>query len=259
MVAESEWSGLIAGRGDPSNELTVRACLQPGKLSASSPFLAEASDGKQWWVKPPQADLAKALITEYVVGRAGQLIGAPVCDITVIEIPPTLLPWEFKPGIQLPTGFGTATRDLSNAVREIRGTLEHRSDDDNARRHGGVYALVDWCYGDDLQWLLDAGDDWRLYSHDHGWYLPPGGADWTIDQLRATADQAKAIVGSAAGLDKAHLEQLAQNLQNVTRESLRKILIEIPVSWPVLDNELECLGWYLEHRAPMVASRLRAL
>jgi hypothetical protein len=211
-------------------------------------------------VKPPQPELAKALVTEYVVGRVGQLIGAPVCDVALIEIPQALLPWEFKPGIQLPTGFGTATRDISSAVREIRGMLEHRSDDDNAKRHGGAYALVDWCFGSDLQWLLDAGDDWRLYSHDHGWYFPPSGADWSAEQLRATADHSQVIPGSTTGLDKAHLEQLAQNLLNITRPSLAKILIEVPASWSaVTDSDLECLGWYLEYRAPQVATRLRAL
>lgn len=259
MVTEAEWGGLVRGRSDPSGGLYVVACLQRGKATASSPFLALASDGQEWWVKPPRAQLKRALVTEYVVGQAGQLIDAPVCDVTIIDIPKSLLPWEFRPGEQLPTGYGSATRNLTGVVTEIRSSLSRRGDDDNARRHGGAYALVDWCFGDDLQWLLHTSDQWSLYSHDHGWYLPPGGPDWSLERLRATADQPRTVPGSSAGLDRAHLDRLADNLDNVNREALQKIMIDVPTSWPVTDAELECLGWYLEHRAPMVATRLRAL
>jgi len=259
MVTEGDWAGLAAGRSDPTGELTVTACLQQGKGSAANPFLATASDGDQWWVKAPASGLTKALVTEYVVGRVGSLVGAPVCDVAVIEIPKVLLPWEFRPGQQLPTGYGSATRDLAGVVEEIYGALTHRNEDDNARRHGGVYALVDWCFGHDLQWLLHRSDQWRLYSHDHGWYFPPDGPGWTMDHLRVTADRNKALPCDPAGLDEAYLGTLADSLDAITREALRKIILEVPPSWPVTDAELECLGWYLEHRAPMVASRLRAL
>jgi len=259
VATEADWTGLVRGRSDPAGELRVVACLQQGRATASSPFLASGSDGHQWWVKPPQVQLKKALVTEYVVGRVGQLIGAPVCETAVIEIPTSLLPWEFRPGQQLPTGFGSATRDLPGVVTEIRGSLSHRGDDDNARRHGGVYALVDWCFGDDLQWLLHTSDQWTLYSHDHGWYLPPGGPDWSLASLRAAVDVAGPVPGTPTGLDKTHLDRLADGLEAVTREALQKIMMDVPISWPVAGAELECLGWYLEHRAPLVAARLRAL
>lgn len=259
MPNESVWNGLVRGRSDPADGLSVTACLQQGRATASSPFLGAGSDGHQWWVKPPQAHLGKALVTEYVVGRVGQLIDAPVCEVAIIRIPDALGSWEFKPGHALPTGFGSATRDLDGVAEEIRGRLSRRGDDDNARRHGGVYALVDWCFGEDLQWLLHVNDQWRLYSHDHGWYLPPGGPDWTVDLLRATADLAKPLPDSASGLDRAHLSAVADKLEGVSRDALQKILMEVPASWPVTDAELDCLGWYLEHRAPQVAARLRAL
>lgn len=259
MPTPSEWTGLITGRTDPSGGLYVAACLQPGPATASSPFLALGSDGDEWWVKAPQPNLHKALVTEVVVGRVGAAIGAPVCDVAVIDIPVTLLPWEFKPGQQLPTGLGSATRNVPGALEEIRDSLDHRTDDDNRRWHAGVYALVDWCAGDDLQWLLNASEDWRLYSHDHGWYFPPGGPDWSPAALGATVDDDHALSDDATGLDPDELQRLADDLRNITRGMLRDLLLQIPASWPVTDSDLESLGWYLEQRAPQVADRMEAL
>lgn len=259
MVNESDWVGLLTNRTSPVAGLTVTGCLAPGKPTASSPFLAECSDGDTWWVKAPQPNLAKALVTEVVTGLCGRLIGAPVCDVTVVEIPKMLLPWEFKPGVQLPTGRGSATRNLPPVVLEERGNLGHRTQDDNSSRHVGVYAITDWTFGSDFQWLYQTNDDWRIYSHDHGWYLPPSGPDWSQDQLRATVDQPHVLPDNPSGLDPHQIDSVARHLESVTRDALLGVLRQVPASWGATEAELETLGWYLERRAPAVASRIRSL
>jgi hypothetical protein len=52
---------------------------------------------------------------------------------------------------------------------------------------------------------------------------------------------------------------VANALEHVERESLVQVLRSIPASWPVSDEDLEALGWFLERRAPAVASRVRVL
>lgn len=261
MATEADWNGLVSGRSDsPTRGLYVSACLQPGKGSAASPFLALGSDGAEWWVKPPEnAMLLRALVTEQVVAGVGNLIGAPMCQAAKIDIPAALLPWSHGPGRSLVAGLGSATKGLPNAVMEIRGVLDYRAEDDNRARHAGVYALVDWCFGSDLQWLIHVSDEWRLYSHDHGWYFPPSGADWTVDQLRTTVDQPCPITDDASGLSQAELTRLADALDEVKRDDIAGVLRNVPTSWIASDTELETLGWYLETRAPQVAARLRAL
>jgi hypothetical protein len=60
-------------------------------------------------------------------------------------------------------------------------SLEHRADDDNRRRHAGIYALCDWLAGSDMQWLCGVAEDNAYYSHVHGYYL--AGPEWTQQSL----------------------------------------------------------------------------
>lgn len=98
-VGREEWEGLIRGRADPNDVPVVDVPLQPSPRGGSGTFLAEASDNQRWWVKP-QNNLqgAKVVVTEYVVGSAGRVIEAPVCEVKLARIPPEIAGWEFRPG-----------------------------------------------------------------------------------------------------------------------------------------------------------------
>ena len=256
---EASWHGRVTPAVAVSETIELRAILRTGGGTAASPFLGKCDDSANWWIKPPVPGMTKALVSEWVVGRLGHLIGAPVCQVALVRIPEALLPCEFSPGRPLVAGIGCGSRDLEGTPTEKKGQLEHRESDDNRRRHAGVYALVDWFFGNDLQWLHDVADDWTLYSHDHGWYLPPDGADWTTDQLRATADQACAPTGDAAGIDDGELTRLAGALDSLTPEQIAEVLRSVPAEWGATAEDLQCLGAFLEHRATHVAERLRNL
>lgn len=259
-ISLDAWRGRISGRTDPTNAVQLRLCIAPNAGSASGSFQAIGRDSQTYFVKPPgRPDLAKSLVTEMVVAGVGQMIGAPVCDWALVEITSALLPFEYQPGYMLQAGVGFATVAVPPAVIEERPYLAYRSNDDNAARHAGVFALYDWCWGSDQQWLHRVSDDWRLYSHDHGWYLPPFGPDWTISQLQSTVDEPHELPDDPSGLDDPALAELSSRLRAVTREDLAELLNKVPASWPVSDAELEVLGWYLERRAEPVAIRLEAL
>jgi hypothetical protein len=171
MGDRSEWAGLVNGRAS-ATELRLTAVLGGPKATASSPFMGLADDGQRWWIKSPQQQLAKALVTELVVGKLGELIGSPVCRVKTIRIGPELLPHELRPGLPLSEGVGTATLDLRGTVTQT-STLDRREEDDNSVRHAGIYALVDWCFGSDLQWLQLVEEDWKvLVTITAGTFLP---------------------------------------------------------------------------------------
>lgn len=259
VVERQEWQGLVRGRTDDGIALSLRAPLGQGTPTAASPFMGLLDDGEQWWVKAPFPGMTRALVTELVVGKVGAMIGAPVCQVEAVHIPPALLPHEVAPGKPLVAGIGSATRNLEGTITEIRGSLNRRFDDDNTVRHAGVYALVDWCFGSDHQWLQRIDEDWELHSHDHGWFLPPSGPDWTEASLTAEVYQAQVLPDDPSGLNSDELERLAGALTSLTREQLCATLLTIPAGMNVSDSELECLGWFLETRAPEVATRLRGL
>ena len=176
----------------------------------------------------------------------------------VVYLPSAIVGWEFRPGFLIERGFAHGSRALEKCVEEKPG-LGYRNMDDNAVRHPGYYALYDWCWGEDVQALLDLNADRQFFSHDHGWFLPPNGPTWDITNLQATVGNAHELANDGAGMDMVEIARVATKLESVTRGDLLEALSSIPRSWiGVTNDELEAVGAYLEERAPQVAARLRA-
>lgn len=236
---------------------------EPSGNSWGGPFRATANDKQSYFVKSLQTcpqDQQASLAVEQIVARAGRLIGAPVCETTLIRIPAALVGWTPRPGCPpLQEGLAHASLAVSNA-EEHRTSLIARTDDHNSQRQVGVYALYDWCFGTDPQWLYDLDRDRMIFSHDHGLYFPPDGrGGWTRQDLVNHADQAHELPDPRSGLAAEEAKKVALVLEQVTRADLTEMLSSIPASWPVSDDDLEALGWFLEHRAAAVAARVRNL
>ncbi len=250
------WSGLLSGRRNDEVELSLRAVLGESEGGGSGSFPGEASDRERWYVKPQNhRQGGQVIVSEYVVSAVGQLIGAPVCRVEPIRVPSDLSGHQFSSGLVLEEGIASASQAVPHAV-EDHGLL-YRGRDDNSRRHAGVFALYDWCWGGDPQWLYSATDDNKLFSHDHGWYFPPEGASIETDQLRANVDSPHPLPLREDDLDQGELDRLADNLDAVRRSELEAVLALVPASWPASEECLETVGLFLEQRAPEVASRIR--
>jgi hypothetical protein len=258
-VEESEWAGLVMGQRRQPDVIRMAMMVRAwhgGGVAGS--FCAADQSGRRWWVKPPeQGELDQALPTEYVVGRLGQLIGAPTCENAIFEITNDFHD-EYRPGVQLAPGLGHATLEVV-AAQEERPHLLHRDEDANPSRHPGIFALYDWCWGADEQWLIATTSDNSTFSHDHGWYFPPSGPAVTVDELRRCVDLAHPLGQPAAGLDPEAVKRVAMTIERVGRDDLLDILRTVPARWPVTEVELETMGWFLERRVQGVAARLRSL
>ena len=194
------------------------------------------------------------IVTEHVVGRVGALMGAPVCEVAIVQIPEELAGWQFVPGRQLEPGLAHGSAAVDQATEDR--SLAHRQRDDNQIRQAGVFALYDWCWGGDHQWLYSAKADMELYSHDHGFYLPPTGSDWNVGALDSHADRPHPGPWPPRVLDRRELDRLSAALRAIDKQHLCAILGDVPLTWPVTTRELEALGSFLECRAPLVAHRL---
>lgn len=93
----------------------------------------------------------------------------------------------------------------------------------------GVCALYDWCWGADDQWLYCETDDRKLYSHDHGHFLP-GGPDWSEATLLAQVDQPHPAHYPTADVDSDELKALSEKLETPLRASLVDLLMRVPAS-----------------------------
>lgn len=264
MVELDDWSGLVHGRTDDFDELYVVA-PEPASPSPSfgGPFRAMASDRQTYFVKSLDTCVVggkPSLVVEQIVARLGGLIGAPVCKTSLIRIPDMFDGWAPYPNRgRISPGLAHASLAL-NRAEDRAPMLVARTKDDNSRRHVGLYALYDWCFGMDPQWLLDLDNDLTIYSHDHGLYFPPlGQAGWSRDELISHVDEPRELPDPREGLLSEETKRVALAIEQVSRDNLAGILCSVPASWPVSDVELEALGWFLERRAAGVAERVRSL
>jgi hypothetical protein len=230
--------------------------LRPSSAGGSGSFLLLADDGCRYWCKSVNNFQGGRIpITEQIVSRLANLIGAPACDARLVDVTP-IAGWEFRPGTGRLIEPGWAHG--STAVEPVIETrsLDHRGDDDNARRQAGIYALCDWLAGGDVQWLYCLAEENAYYSHDHGFYLT--GPAWTTASLTAARDTPFPLSAPADRLDHDELERLAGALERLPREDIDVELSKLPTDWPVTDGELDAVADFAYGRRDAVAARLRA-
>ena len=264
LVELDDWSGLAQGRTDDFDELYVVA-PEPASTAPSfgGPFRATANDSNIYFVKSLDTCVPggkPSLAVEQIVARLGDLIAAPVCKTSLIRIPDALDGYAPYPNRgRLSPGLAHASLAL-NRAEDRAPMLVARTKDNNSRRHVGLYALYDWCFGMDPQWLLDLDNDLAIYSHDHGLYFPPlTQPGWNRGELIRHVDEPHELRDPREGLLSEEAKRVALAIGQVSRDDLAAILRAVPASWPVSDAELEVLGWFLERRAAAVAERVRSL
>ncbi len=90
-----DWKGLglFAEKRQVEVSLSVEAVLESQSESrgGSLPFKALASDDKVYWIKMVNTNQGGRMpATEQIVSACGRLIGAPVCETSLIVIPDVL-------------------------------------------------------------------------------------------------------------------------------------------------------------------------
>lgn len=241
----------------PRRSLELKGLLGKSKGGGSQSFPALTACDERCYIKAPNNPQGgRVICSEYIVSAVGQLIAAPVCDVRPIRIGPEFVGIRLPSGLELVEGVGSASIAIPDAMQE--GDLSHRDRGDNARRHAGIFALHDWCWGGDSQWLRRVTDDDKFFSHDHGHYFPQG-PNWNEAALLANVDTPWELAKDTAGLELAEINRLASTLESVTHAQLRDVLVSVPAEWGIPDDELEAVGFFLERRAPAVAGRMRAI
>jgi hypothetical protein len=231
--------------------------LRASTAGGSGAFLILADDGRRYWCKSLNNFQGPRIpVTEQIVGRLAALIDAPACEVALVRLD-AIAGWEFRPGSGRVVEAGWAHSSVAVDPAVETRSLEHRADDDNRRRHCGIYALCDWLAGSDVQWLYGLSEDNAYYSHDHGFYLT--GPEWTPATLTAERDAPYTLSISPNQLDRGELTRLADALDGLSRQDIEKELSKLPGDWPVTDDELSAVAEFAHHRRGLVAARLRAV
>ncbi len=240
---------------NPPPRVALVAPLRRGS-SGSAAFLGLASDGQQYWVKPPgNPQGARTLVAEAIAYGIGRLIGAPVPADALIHIPATFN-WEYADAYRLHGGTGHGSLNVEDVVVAEEWGIYSRLDD-NRRRQASILALWDLCMGVDPQWLHQTTEDYSIWSFDHGFWLA-GEADWTIDSLKTIGTSPWQFeldlgVASASGLREA-----ADQVDSLSLAAIQAVAGSVPLEWETTSQELSELASILFLRTEGVAERLRA-
>lgn len=258
MVEREDWRNLVRGQRTNAGEVTVEAVLQDRAPNGGSrPCLVLGSDGNEYWMKMTENPQSPRVpVNEHVVGRLGRLIGAPVCSVAVLEIGQDVAGDRLTDGRTLKAGLAHGSLNVPDA--SFQHALEHREKDTNAVRQAYMYAMHDWCWGADSQWLYAVHHDMTTYSHDHGHYFP-GGPNWTAAGLQGSVGAAHQLSVPPHGLDAGALEYAAERLAGISSQDIAGVLVGVPAAWAVDDDELAELGYFLDSRRDGVAQRIREL
>ncbi len=143
-VERDDWRGLLGSRSDPEEVVVIKEPIEQSRRGGAGSFAAFDSEGRKWWVKPANnrqdrpngtTQEGKVIVTEYLVGSLGPLIGAPTCEVAIVRIPEDIANFDFVEGRKVEPGLAHASADVGNA-KEDR-SLQHRQRNDNRRRHTG--------------------------------------------------------------------------------------------------------------------------
>ncbi len=86
-MSEDDWTAMLASRDEVVPTLALVAPLAQDMGGGSGAFRALASDGKHYFVKPPnQLQGGRVLTTEHVVAGVGRLLGAATCRSQLLQI-----------------------------------------------------------------------------------------------------------------------------------------------------------------------------
>ncbi|MFB6258951.1 MAG: HipA family kinase [Flavobacteriales bacterium] len=255
------WLGSLKGQRVNGAELSLKTVCpreteeRRGK-GGSKPFIGIAEDDNRYWLKTSSNNQnPKIPVVEQIVGRAGILIEAPVCEVKTISIPDQIYKHyeedETVKGID--SGISHGSLDIFNNRLVKSPRLIHCDKDNNMVRYPYLLVLYDWCYVNDTQWLGYLQEDMKCYSHDHGHFFPSKGSkEWSKEMFDSAIDREKIINFDPNDIELDHLRKAIDNLKKVGSDDIMSILKKIPTEWDIDDNELEMVGCFLEQRLKRV-------
>lgn len=253
---------------------TVTAITDFGPLGGagqSAPHRMLCDDDQEYVVKFPIDGWPRALVNEGLGGRLAQELQLPIPDFALIEISDDLIgasPMLHQRGIGAGTYFGTVRlRHAFNFFDARAGviTAEHVTNRDQI---AGAFGFDNWLINGDRQNLgnallqaevKDGGPVFRFYLIDCGFIL--AGPEWTPQSLDRWKDYSDFIRGlplmHACVFEPDEFEPFIEKMQAISEQDLHSILLEIPIDWPLNEEDAAKVVELLAARKAVVAELLR--
>lgn len=239
---------LSSNSGPPERIKLVTPVRQLKGLTRA--VLCDCDDGRSYVVKGKQVQ--RPLVADYVVGKMGELIGAPVPPVRLIEVPNILImPGTMLEGFEAGVGHGSAFMSGCSDAYDVR----YPEDGDNRDRYAALAVLFGWADCEDRQYLLATSPPHSVWAIDFGMFFC-GTDEWSVESL-ANAHEADIdrLVASAALVAPADLAPLLARLAGVTDNQIGQIVSEPPDEWGVSLDDRIGLAKYLASRRDQLVAR----
>ncbi len=235
----------------------VRAHTYIGQFgSFSKPVRLLCDDHRVYVVKGRQdgrPEMSRTMIADHIIGRLGAALGAPVPEVRLIEVPAELRTAQAQ--LQhMASGVAHGSRDIEDVTE--RAAIQHTDLPENRRRFALLALLFGWAHAGDHQFIYEKNAPHRVYSVDHGHFLP-GGPNWTAASLagalQAQAD-ADAQLVQAVGLTAAELREAAAKLIQVDQETIKGAVASVPEGWGITAEErTRLIEFFVRRREELIA------
>jgi hypothetical protein len=247
---DPDWHSLLAAAATTARPPVVAQRHVRAIGSGSKPHLFKCDDGQHYAVKfrgNPHGD-GRGIFTEQVVARLGQLIGAPVPEVRLVNVTAELLA-----PLNLDIGGGVAESGLHHGSCWAEGFSDRMNLDRYPDRNREKYAALRLLYS----WLVCTGDHQVIYrdaephdvlSVDHGMFLP-GSTGWTALSLRSFTDDVQPDQAFVAlNLTEDEHAPTLDKLGTVSPEAIADVAAAPPAEWGISRDDREAFAGFVERR-----------
>lgn len=261
--ADQQAELILENRTQPPR-LDVSEHLRPMEQGGSGSQLIRAVDGKAYVTKFHNTSQgSKILANEYMVAEIGRLIGAPVPEIAILEVPQEFIEAASievnnetaASGLQ----FGSAYATDEDGKTANKPTQSHLSDFVNKHAIPATIGLDTLVLNDDVGpkhvVFHSEGEGYRFWAIDHGHCLgqedPWSSLDATQNEMVVRMDE---FLDEVQGPDS--FEDVISSIEDdLTGTAIRDIGSEMPLEeWGVTEDELDALARFIEQRKETVST-----
>lgn len=251
-IGSDEWLALV--RNNPRDTPITAQCYRGVSFKSTfNPVVLGCSDGEDYVVKAPKnAELARAVCSEQVIGRLAATLSAPVPAAKVVIIPQSLVDAHADLA-DIPAGAAHGSRYLPQTSKMRQG-IKHVDLPANRQRFA-LLAILYGIAGVAVEHQFFYADETKLvWSFDHGHFFP-GGPNWTMATLAAgkPATPDRRIV-KGCGLTAEELQVAASSLDGVSEESIAQAVAAPDIAWGLDDGERVALVQHLATRIERLRS-----
>lgn len=254
VPSEKAWKDLFADAPSPPQAVTA-VTYHRNWSTASKPALLECDDGHLYVVKGRQN--RKMIVSDRLVGLLGALIEAPVGEVILVDVTPSL--------IALERGLAHFAPGISHGNRFIEGCTDREKSlilvEENRPRFAALAILYGWTDPGDRQFIYSKSDPQLVYSVDHGHFFPGSATDWKTMDLDKASNPARPHEEfvRAASLTTQDLRAAARPLDQVSNQAIAGVVQSIPDDWPFDDAERVAVAEFFATRRDQIVEYLDGL